>query len=581
MSHIKKITIDNYRGIKHLEHSFGDEKFIILIGRGDSGKTTILSAIKAVLSPSWNLSFSDLDFYNQDLSNPIQITVEISQLPQELLKENKFGGYTQQLSDEEFSPEKLSILISLRVDEYLEPHWNVLGNQEFNIPDKPISANDRALLEVNMISDFTDNQFAYNRQSPLYSLTKASLEEGLTVERVKSGLIRSMNNVADDSCLLPLHSPLKELKETAKKLGLNLADLGIQLDIKENPYTGNSIALHESGLPFRLHGKGSKRLMSIAIQSELTNQGGIVLIDEIEQGLEPDRIVSLIRLFKKTQHGQVFITSHSAHALIEARWHNIVIVQRNGNGVSLFPLSNDLEDCRRTNPQAFFAKRIICCEGKTEVGFMREFDQWLLDTYGENMSSLGIALITCGGGNKMYVMSQRLKNLGYDTCVFADDDKAKELQNKKEECQNLLIPLFLCEEGKCLEAQIIGDLPWEELKTIVDCPQDDFPAYNINFPDDKRQLLDQKPSTSEEEVSMRQYIISLSIDQASHGKSEKNGRLTKKKEWFKHIPGGEFLGSVIFENMAQLEGTHLHSLMINISKWCIQSPQCASNEGLE
>ena len=55
MSHIKDISIQNYRGIKNLYQDFGDEKFIVLIGRGDSGKSTILSAIHAVLSP--NLSF--------------------------------------------------------------------------------------------------------------------------------------------------------------------------------------------------------------------------------------------------------------------------------------------------------------------------------------------------------------------------------------------------------------------------------------------------------------------------------------------------------------------------------------------
>ena len=50
MSHIKDITIQNYRGIKNLYQDFGDEKFIVLIGRGDSGKSTILSAVHAVLS---------------------------------------------------------------------------------------------------------------------------------------------------------------------------------------------------------------------------------------------------------------------------------------------------------------------------------------------------------------------------------------------------------------------------------------------------------------------------------------------------------------------------------------------------
>lgn len=34
MSHITRLSIKNYRGIKDLTHEFGNEKFIVLIGRG-------------------------------------------------------------------------------------------------------------------------------------------------------------------------------------------------------------------------------------------------------------------------------------------------------------------------------------------------------------------------------------------------------------------------------------------------------------------------------------------------------------------------------------------------------------------
>ena len=174
MSHIKKIQIKNYRGIKELSHDFDNEKFIVLIGRGDSGKSTILSAINATLSPSWNLSFSDLDFYNQDTSQPIEIELTIKELPSDLLKESKFGFYLQNDLDEDCKPGEEQIILKLTVDKTLEPHWVVKARPETNNDDKPISGSDRALFAVNFISDYTDNQFAYNRQSPLYALTKAN-----------------------------------------------------------------------------------------------------------------------------------------------------------------------------------------------------------------------------------------------------------------------------------------------------------------------------------------------------------------------------------------------------------------------
>lgn len=55
MSHITKLCIKNYRGIKELTCEFGQEKFIVLIGRGDSGKSTILSAVSVLKRVSQSL----------------------------------------------------------------------------------------------------------------------------------------------------------------------------------------------------------------------------------------------------------------------------------------------------------------------------------------------------------------------------------------------------------------------------------------------------------------------------------------------------------------------------------------------
>ena len=191
MSHISKIKIKNFRGLKELTLDLGPEKFVIIIGRGDSGKSTILSAIHAVLCPSWNLALSDLDFYNQDTSKPIEIEAQLTDLPEDLIKFSKYGLYLgNELSEDD--PSKFFITVRLLVDETLEPHWYVKARADANIEDKAISSHDRALFGVNYISDYTDNQFSYNRQSPLYGLTKLSMDNSVTIERVKSKILRSM-----------------------------------------------------------------------------------------------------------------------------------------------------------------------------------------------------------------------------------------------------------------------------------------------------------------------------------------------------------------------------------------------------
>lgn len=552
MSHITKLQIKNFRGIKELSQDFGAEKFIVLVGRGDSGKSTILSAIYAALSPTWNMVFSDLDFYNQDTTHPIEIELTLNELPTELMKESKYGLYIQNRLDGDYKQEELSIVIKLTVGETLEPHWVVKARIGSDIDDRPITATDRALLAVNYITDYTDNQFAYNRQSPLYALTKAKLQNGNTIERIKSELIRSMTASIKTEQLEPLNSPLASLKATAEKLGLNVSDLCAQIDIKENPYTGNSIALHNEFLPYRLHGKGSKRLMSIAIQFELTKQGGIVMVDELEQGLEPDRIITLVRILKETTMGQVFITTHSLNVVLEAEWDNLFIVNKGAN--TLYGLDESLNACRRSNPQAFFAKKIVCCEGKTEIGFIRAVDFWIQQKYETSLSAKGVIVVNASGGNNMFTFACKLKELGFDTCVFADDDKPEELKKYKSEAINNGIDLFLCEEGNCLERQIISDLPWEKIQTIVNCQQDGFPYQNIQLPDGLVDKID-KASDDKTQNEIRSDIVALSIK--------------SKKEWFKHIPGGEFLGTVFCEAYENMDDNKEMKRNIDLLlKWC-------------
>ena len=85
MSKITNLRIYNFRCFEHFEASFGRESFVVLIGRGDSGKSTILKAIDALLSPLWNYPFSDWDFHNGNIDRPIVIEGDIIELPDDFL----------------------------------------------------------------------------------------------------------------------------------------------------------------------------------------------------------------------------------------------------------------------------------------------------------------------------------------------------------------------------------------------------------------------------------------------------------------------------------------------------------------
>lgn len=161
-------------------------------------------------------------------------------------------------------------------------------------------------------------------------------------------------------------------------------------------------------------------------------------------------------------------------------------------------------------------------------------------------------IVNAEGGNKMFTYARKLKNLGYETCVFADDDKPDELEAEKKATTASEINLFLCESGNCLERQIIMDLPWDYISSIVNYYQDEFPYLNIQLPDNFIEKIN-GISDIQGQNTIRNELIELST----------------KKKWFKHIPGGEFLGSVYITAYNDMDSNiglkHNIELLL---KWC-------------
>jgi putative ATP-dependent endonuclease of OLD family len=578
MAKIINLNIKNYRGIQDLSLDFKREQNLIcLIGRGDSGKTTILEAVSSVLSPSWNLNFSDTDFNNCDHTQNIEIVASLVDFPEKLLLEHKYGlnvrAFNTQNNEiiddvglEEVNEHFIPVLtIKLIVDESLEPKWFVSNTREQE--DKPISATDRALLNCYLISDYVDRHFSWNKGSPLYSLLKS---ENSNKNTDRSNIViqhlRKAKEEIDKNSFESLDTVTDLIKEQATELGLDLSNSNTTLDSKELLNKDGKISLHEDSVPFRLKGKGSKRLASIAIQSVLVRSGGIMLIDELEQGLEPDRVKQAVRSLGGHQAGQIFITTHSRDAITELGAEPLIFMLKDkvtGNiETRSLALGNDeLQKAVRACPEAFFSKKVIICEGATEVGICRAMDKWR-----RRKDKPQIAFRDCsyvdGTGNSIVQRVQEINAVGIDTAIFCDSDLDK-INNMKTEWKENGVSVFDCKIDFCMERQMFNDLPWSTIQELLDYvlkhhknsdPSALKTSISSKYPSDVKFPDDWLNSDNQ---NMRIAIAGASV--------------VKKKEWFKAIHHGEALGDIVFNSFDLLaEDNFIRTLFSELSDWVDQ-----------
>lgn len=554
MAKIHTLKISNYRGIKKLEHVFDTKSFICLIGRGDSGKTTLLQAIAAVLSPNWDYKFYDSDFYEGKIENDIVIEASLYDLPDELLTDSKYGLHKRLLTSDNQIIDDLSeeddqsrdiLTVKLVVKEDLEPQWFVTNNRESQ-EDMEIRHADRRRLNVFIVSDYIDRHFTWGKGTPLYSLLKMDgndFDTNNILLKAHRDAAKSVKEVSTSSSG-PIIDIIGNIKKTAGSLGLSLETIDAYIDFKNLLLNEGSVALHDDmGIPYRLKGKGTKRLLSIAIQLEIVKQkGGIILIDEIEQGLEPDRIKFLVRCLKESKNGQVFITTHSNNVLVELSAVDIFLKKKEEEKLIFF--DEDFQGCLRNNPNAFFAKRVLVCEGATEVGICRALDDHRISDAQDNIELLGISLVD-GKGNEFIKYCTKFKESGYDVCAFCDSDLG-DISDKKEELRDKGVIVVDCEKGNAIEQQLFQDLSWQNVISLLEYAVVENKKQNIFAQLDIKDFDELSDTVAER---------------------ERIGNKAAKKGWFKRIDHGEKVGRIWFESLEELDGTTLGDEYEELMKW--------------
>jgi len=163
---------------------------------------------------------------------------------------------------------------------------------------------------------------------------------------------------------------LRIVATTARELGIPVGEnIKAMLDAHSVSFSGGRISLHdEDGIPLRGLGIGSTRLLIAGLQRKAAAQATIILIDELEHGLEPHRIIRLLRSLvrRKTDSPlQVFMTTHSPVVLRELSGDQLFVARpRDPNTRPDCCTADDIQSTIRLYLKLFSPHPSLCARRK-------------------------------------------------------------------------------------------------------------------------------------------------------------------------------------------------------------------------
>ena len=561
---IRRIDIENFRGIRRLSWSLpADQTFFVLIGPGNATKSTVLTALERGLSDRWNIMFTDTDFYRGELDEPIRIRIAMTGVPQDLLGVDDLGLHLSGINAAGewcHDPEdgfEACVIVELRVDADLEPEWVAYRpNAEDDEERHVLRARHRSRFGAFRVDERVDAHLRWTRMSALGKLTekKEDARKTLTLanraarEAVSAAVPVRLQALADDvgNAVLAIGSAKFE-------------DLRPGLDISLTSAQGN-LALFDGPVPLTNFGLGTRRLAGAATQQLAHEDSTILLVDEVEYGLEPHRLVHLLRyLQRKDTFSQVFVTTHSPSALQHLDPSDLVMVRSEGGETMAKSLGDPatLKPVIKASPEAFLARRVVMGEGKTEYGLLLGlFDAWdtaLEAADGVPTAALGVVGVEGAGGTGSAGRAKELLAAGYEVVLFLDSD---------DTAANALVPDVEAAGGKvvqwaggvCTERAICDQLSAEGLTAFIEtavAATDDPETTRVSFGD---QLKSRGAPTLDEKDAQLDVAAWVEAGATLAQARVTVGDTAKDKSWFKNVDRGKALAALVLSRPELAEG---------------------------
>ena len=478
---IIRITIDNYKSIKHLEFE-PSQGLNAFIGANSTGKSNIFDAINWLLGPmypSFNSVCKEDHFLGKE-ENRIKIRLDFDDSHNLELNEYKevvnYKNETEIKSGLFYNYNNNSYNCKSGIREnYCSAYLGVDRKILDYLPSSRWSLIGRILQEIN--KKFSVETYEYNK---VVKAKKEWLKDWLQIIRDKL-----LFSVKDESGQKIMHKFLNILQEeSARQLNRPKSDFVVDLSLYDpwNFYKTLQLLVKEQdmGMEFQASnlGMGVQASISIAIlkaysELNLANKSPI-FIDEPELFLHPQaqrnfyKILRELSEDKKDINGnviregtQVFYTTHSPNFLSTGNFNEVFIVRKTkekgtflkyakvGDFVQDLKIRQKIDsteedlflryknayentgDTQKAN-EGFFAKKIILVEGQSETLLLPYF----FDLVGFDFIKEGISIVRCGSKSEIDRFYRLYSEFGVPCYVIFDGDK--HLENTDEEQSNIV-----------------------------------------------------------------------------------------------------------------------------------------------
>ena len=391
------LRVRNFRGIRDLELELG--KVTVLIGENNSGKTSVLDAMKICLrdlGPRRRVVFDGLDFHLVDgqsepsSADPIEIEVRFSDTEDapwgdELVARLARAGILQ--TGGERSQVRLRVTCEYdRSARDFSHQWQFL-----DLEGDPLSrVSGRALtvlqdeVRYHYLTALRDASRHFDATGPFWRPflqdSELSVEKKAEIEE----RLREVNELVVSS-----HASFEQVQERLRRVQsvVPLAS-GQAVSIEAVPnrmfdmLAKAQVQLGTSSgarIPLRRHGEGTQSLSVLMLFSaflEAQSEGAPVLaLEEPEAHLHPSAIRALWGLVRGFT-GQKLISTHSGELLAETDIRDIRRLARGKGGIRAFQVGRDIltrEETRKFNyhirldrGELLFARYWLLVEGQTE-----------------------------------------------------------------------------------------------------------------------------------------------------------------------------------------------------------------------